>query len=61
MKSPNGFPVLSPYLAVANQSIKQMIRMVVEFGMSPASRTGIETLPPPETDEEREFFGPREL
>ena len=61
VKSPNGFPVVSPYLAVANQSIKQMTRMVVEFGMTPSSRTGIEALPPPETDEEQVFFGPREL
>ena len=48
VKSPNGFPVQSPYLNVANQAMKQMTRMVVEFGMTPSSRSGVQALPPAE-------------
>ncbi len=41
VKSPNGFPMQSPYLAVANKAIDQMRGLLTEFGMSPASRTRI--------------------
>ena len=41
MKSPNGFPVQSPYLAVANRAMEQMRSLLAEFGMSPASRTRV--------------------
>ena len=39
VKSPNGFPMQSPYLAVANKAMEQIRAMLTEFGMSPASRT----------------------
>jgi len=39
VKSPNGFPVHSPYLAVANRAMEQMQKMLTEFGMSPSSRS----------------------
>ena len=35
VKSPNGFPMQSPYLAVANKSMEQMRGLLTEFGMSP--------------------------
>jgi phage terminase, small subunit, putative, P27 family len=41
VKSPNGYPMQSPYLAVANKAMEQMTRMLVEFGMSPSSRSRI--------------------
>jgi P27 family predicted phage terminase small subunit len=41
VKSPNGFPMQSPYLAVANKAMEQMRALLAEFGMSPASRTRI--------------------
>ena len=39
--SPNGFPVQSPYLAVANRAMAQMTKILVEFGMSPSSRSRV--------------------
>jgi P27 family predicted phage terminase small subunit len=36
VKSPSGFPMQSPYLAVANKAMEQMTRLLVEFGVSPA-------------------------
>jgi P27 family predicted phage terminase small subunit len=41
VKSPSGFPMQSPYLAVANKTMEQMRGLLTEFGMSPASRTRI--------------------
>lgn len=43
LKSPNGFPVLNPYLTVANQAIKKIRALLAEFGMTPGSRSRIHT------------------
>lgn len=45
VKSPNGFPMQSPYLAVANKAMEQMRAMLTEFGMSPSSRTRVHAEP----------------
>lgn len=50
VKSPSGFPMQSPYLAVANKAIEQMRRLLSKFGMSPASRTRISVEPMSEED-----------
>jgi P27 family predicted phage terminase small subunit len=41
VKSPNGFPVLNPYLTVANQALKKVRSLLAEFGMTPGSRSRI--------------------
>ena len=41
VKSPSGFPMQSPYLAISNKSMEQMIKLMGELGMTPASRTRI--------------------
>ena len=41
VKSPNGFPMQSPYVAVANKQVDIMVRIAAEFGMTPCSRTRI--------------------
>ncbi len=41
VKSPNGYPVPSPYVAVANKQVEIMGRIAGEFGMTPSSRTRI--------------------
>ena len=38
IKSPNGFPMQSPYLAVANKAMEQMRSLMSELGLTPASR-----------------------
>ena len=50
VKSPNGFPMQSPYLAVANKAMEQMRALLAEFGMSPSSRTRVHATP--QVDEE---------
>ena len=50
IKSQSGFPIQSPYLAIANKAMAQMARILVEFGMSPSSRTRVSIArptPPP--------------
>jgi P27 family predicted phage terminase small subunit len=47
IKSPNGFPIQSPYLAIANKAMDQMTKLLTEFGMSPSSRTRVAVAPPP--------------
>lgn len=56
LKSPGGFPVQSPYLAVANKAMEQMRSLLSEFGMSPASRSRVGGLPIAEEADEFEAF-----
>jgi P27 family predicted phage terminase small subunit len=39
IKSPTGFPIQSPYLAIANRQAEIMMRIASEFGFTPASRS----------------------
>jgi P27 family predicted phage terminase small subunit len=46
VKSPTGYPMQSPYLAIANRQAELMIRIASEFGFTPASRSRISAPPP---------------
>lgn len=37
-----GFPIQNPFLAVSNKAQEQMRSLLIEFGMTPASRTRID-------------------
>ena len=39
IKSPNGYPVQSPYVAIVNKQAEVMIRLAGEFGFTPAARS----------------------
>lgn len=39
VKTPNGYPIQSPYLAIANRAHEQMVKLLAEFGMTPSSRS----------------------
>jgi P27 family predicted phage terminase small subunit len=41
IKSPNGYPTQSPYLATVNRQAEIMMRIACEFGFTPASRSRI--------------------
>jgi hypothetical protein len=47
VKSPSGFPMQSPYVAVANKQAELMIRIAAEFGFTPSSRSRIAVPPAP--------------
>lgn len=41
VKSPSGYPIQSPYVAIANRQAEIMLRIASEFGFTPASRSRI--------------------
>src|SRR6266567_597970 len=41
VKSPNGFPIQSPYLSHLNKQVEIMMRIASDFGFTPASRSRI--------------------
>jgi P27 family predicted phage terminase small subunit len=45
IKSPSGFLMQSPYVAIANKSGEQVRLLLSEFGMSPSSRTRVHAEP----------------
>jgi P27 family predicted phage terminase small subunit len=48
VKSPSGYPIQSPYVAIANRQAELMMRIASEFGFTPASRSRISTPAPPQ-------------
>lgn len=44
--TPKGYSIPSPYIAISNKAFDQMKSIMVEFGMTPTSRTGIKTVEP---------------
>ena len=57
IKSPNGFPIQNPYLAVANRAWKTVQGLLVEFGMTPASRSRVTAAGTGTSSDEERFFG----
>lgn len=41
IKTPKGYPIQNPYLAIANKAIDQIRQFAVEFGMTPSSRSRV--------------------
>ena len=57
VKSPSGYPMQSPYIAIANRQAEIMMRIASEFGFTPASRSRISM---PQQDEPTLFDDPPE-
>ena len=58
VKSPNkGFPMKSPYLTVADQAMENMRKFLVEFGLTPSSRSRIKVPDAAPLDELDQFLG----
>ena len=63
VKSPTGYPMQSPFLAIANRQAEIMMRVASEFGFTPASRSRISAPPPdqlPLLDLTRDDYGGKE-
>ncbi|MFC0130611.1 phage terminase small subunit P27 family [Ralstonia solanacearum] len=41
VKAPSGYLIQSPYLSIANKAFDQMTKMLIEFGMTPSSRSRV--------------------
>ena len=63
VKGSKGYPVVSPYLEVANKAIQQMRLLLAEFGMTPSARTRVSASAPidDEYDPLAEFDTPRRM
>jgi len=56
IKSPSGYPLQNPLLAIANKAHEQLVRLLAEFGMTPASRTRIQVGLPQAPDPFEDFL-----
>ncbi len=56
VRSPNVYPMQSPYVAVVNKQVEVMVRIAAEFGMTPSSRTRIRVRERPPEDPFEEFL-----
>ncbi|MCH7793429.1 MAG: phage terminase small subunit P27 family [Planctomycetes bacterium] len=60
VKAPDGGLMLNPYLKVATIAAKQMHEFLVEFGLTPSSRTRVVVVPRTDPDDPKlRFFRPR--
>lgn len=50
VKTSNGFWVQSPWVQISNKAFEQVIKMLVEFGMTPSSRTRVGAAKPPKEE-----------
>ena len=58
VKSPEkGFPMKSPYLSIADQAMEAMRKLMIEFGLTPSSRSRIKIPGGNEADELDRFLG----
>lgn len=57
VKSPEkGFPMKSPYLSIADQALEAMRKLMVEFGLTPSSRSRIRVQDDSDVRNELEIF-----
>ena len=56
VKSPTGYPMQNPYLSIANKALDQMQRLLVEFGMTPSSRSRIQIMEDKDLDPFGDFL-----
>jgi len=54
--TPNGFTEQNPYFPIANKAKEQMIRALVEMGMTPSSRSRVKASEPPKEENKKERF-----
>jgi P27 family predicted phage terminase small subunit len=54
VKNQKGFPVVTPYVAIACKFLEQMKSYLIEFGLAPSSRSKIEVKPPAEDEDPME-------
>ena len=50
VRSQNGFPIQSPWLAIANRAHDDMRKLLVEFGMTPSARSRVKATPKDDGD-----------
>ena len=56
IKAQSGFPMQSPYLAISNKAMEQMMKWLVEFGMTPSGRSRVKVDKPEDKTDPLEAF-----
>ncbi len=56
IKAQSGFPMQSPYLQISNKAMEEMRKWLVEFGMTPSSRSRVSVKPKEKKDPRKEFL-----
>lgn len=56
IRTPNGCPIQSPHLGVANKALDQMRKFLIEFGMTPSSRSKVTAQKPDAADPFAEYM-----
>jgi P27 family predicted phage terminase small subunit len=56
IKAPSGYPVLSPYFSLARSAFQQVMKVAVEFGMTPSSRSRLRVEKPQTEEDPLEAF-----
>jgi len=46
LKAPSGYPVVNPSIGIANTAMREMRAFLIEFGLTPASRTRLKVEKP---------------
>lgn len=52
IKSPSGYPIQNPYVGIRNTSLDLMRKYLIEFGMTPASRSRLQITGEPQTGQD---------
>lgn len=53
--TPKGYPIQNPWLSIANAAAKQLAKILVEFGLTPASRARVKVPEKPQKTAAEEF------
>lgn len=54
-KAPSGYPIQTPWFSIKNKAEAQMIKCLMEIGMTPSSRSRVKAVAP-KTEDELEAF-----
>lgn len=57
IRTREGYPMQSPYLAIVNRQAQIMLKAAAELGFTPSSRSRVEVGPSEEENPEDRFFG----
>ena len=56
VSAPSGYPVQSPWVSISNTALDQMRKFLIEFGMTPSSRSKVNAAPKDKNDPLEDFL-----
>jgi P27 family predicted phage terminase small subunit len=56
IKAPSGYPIQSPFVSISNSALDLLRKFLIEFGLSPASRSRLSINPTPPADSFEAFM-----